>query len=363
MTIVANFTIEYTQFLDSQGQPTQIFPTFATNPQNLITLYQKMVLLRMFDAKAIALQRTGKLGTYASILGQEAVSIAVGNAMHKEDVLCPFYREYGAQLERGVKMSEILTYWGGDERGNQYANGSEDFPICVPISTQMLHAAGIATAFKMRRQPRVAVATCGDGATSEGDFYEAINVAGAWHLPVVFVINNNQWAISTPRHAQSSASTLAQKAIAGGIAGEQVDGNDIIAMRDAMDRALAKARAGGGPTLIEALTYRLGDHTMVDDASRYRSQTELQQAWQAEPILRLRQYLMQQHAWSQADETQLLDDCAQQVEAAVQVYLNITPQPIEALFDYHYATLPQNLVDQRIEAIAMEKLTGEQSHG
>lgn len=363
MTTVANFAIEYTQFLDPQGKPTQALPAFAQDNKNLIELYRKMVLLRVFDTKAIALQRTGKMGTYASTLGQEAVSVAIGNAMRNEDVLCPFYREYGAQFERGVKMSEILTYWGGDERGSNYVNCSEDFPICVPIGTQILHATGIATAFKIRKQPRVAVTTCGDGATSEGDFYEAINLAGAWNLPVVFVINNNQWAISVPRNAQSGAKTLAQKAIAGGFTGEQVDGNDIIAMRAAMDKALKKARTGGGPTLIEALTYRLCDHTTADDASRYRGKEELQKAWDEEPILRLRNYLLSQNAWSQQDEDNLSAECAKKVDEAVQEYVSLQPQPIETIFDYHYAKLPHDLIEQRIEAMTMAKLSGGYDHG
>lgn len=363
MTTVAKFSIEYTRFLDPKGKTTQALPAFAQDTKNLIKLYSAMTLLRMFDTKAIALQRTGKMGTYASTLGQEAVTVAIGNAMKKDDVLCPFYREYGAQLERGVKMSEILAYWGGDERGSNFAECREDFPICVPIGTQILHAAGVATAFKIRQQARVAVATCGDGATSQGDFYEALNLAGVWQLPVVFVVNNNQWAISVPRSAQSHSQTLAQKAIAGGFNGEQVDGNDIIAMRYVMDKALDKARGGGGPTLIEAITYRLCDHTTADDANRYRSKEDLQKAWEEEPILRLRNYLTQQHVWTDQDETNLQAECTGKVEAAVQEYLNLTPQSTEAMFDYHYAKLPHDLVEQRIEAMAMAKLDGDSHHG
>lgn len=363
MSLVASFNIEFTRFFDFDGNPTQPLPNFAQNNKNLIELYRKMVLLRVFDTKAIALQRTGKMGTYASTLGQEAVSVAIGNAMRKEDVLCPFYREYGAQFERGVKMSEILAYWGGDERGSDFANCSEDFPICVPIGTQILHAAGVATAFKVRKQLRVAVTTFGDGATSQGDFYEAINLAGAWNLPVVFVINNNQWAISVPRNAQSGAQTLAQKAIAGGIAGEQVDGNDVVAVRYVMDKALERARNGGGATLIEALTYRLCDHTTADDASRYRSKEELQKAWDEEPILRLRKYLQSQNAWSQQDEDALMAQCVKKVDDAVQEYLSLQPQPVETMFDYHYAKLPSDLIEQRIEAMTMAKLAGGHHHG
>ena len=189
-----------------------------------------MVLTRVFDKKAIALQRTGKMGTYPSSLGQEAISVAIGSVMQKDDVLFPYYREYGAQFLRGVTMTEIFQYWGGDERGMDYKGPQKDFPICVPIATHAPHAVGVAYAMKLRKEPRVAVFVCGDGATSKGDFYEAMNAAGLWKLPVVFVVNNNQWAISVRREIQTGCQTIAQKAIAAGFDGEQVDGNDIVAV-------------------------------------------------------------------------------------------------------------------------------------
>jgi pyruvate dehydrogenase E1 component alpha subunit len=249
-------------------------------------------------------------------------------------------------LQRGVKMSDILAYWGGDERGSDFAN-PHDLPICVPIASQCLHAAGVAVAFKLRKQPRVAVAVVGDGGTSKGDFYEAINLAGVWQLPIVFVINNNQWAISLPRSAQTGAETLAQKAIAAGIQGEQVDGNDVIAMREACARALEKARLGGGPTLIEALSYRLCDHTTADDASRYRQVDEVIAAQAKEPLTRLRTYLINQGVWDQAAEKALIADATEEVEAAVEIFKNATPQPPTAMVDYLYASLPHALADQR----------------
>jgi 2-oxoisovalerate dehydrogenase E1 component alpha subunit len=346
MTTVATFTIEYTRFLDPQGKLVQALPAFAENPKTLVELYRLMAKLRVFDTKAIALQRTGKMGTYASTLGQEAVSVGIGHSMRADDALCPAYREYGAQFQRGVKMQDIFAYWGGDERGSNFANPN-DFPISVPIGTQGLHAAGIATAFKLRKQPRVAVTVCGDGATSQGDFYEAMNVSGTWKLPVVFVVNNNQWAISVPRGKQTATETLAQKAIAAGFTGEQVDGNDVIAMCYAMERALEKARRGEGPTLIEAITYRLCDHTTADDANRYRSKEDLEKARKDEPLVRLRIYLTEQGLWSDADEQRLIEETSKEVEAAVQEYINVTPQPPEAMFDYMYAKLPHDLKVQR----------------
>src|SRR3989449_5754004 len=225
-----------------------------------------MVLTRAFDLKAVALQRTGRLGTYAVSLGQEAVAVGVASAMREADVLLPSYRDNAALLWRGVKMEEILLYWGGDERGNCSSGPPHDFPFCVPVGSQAPHAAGISYAFRLRKQPRVAVCLFGDGATSKGDVWEAMNFAGVWQLPLVFVANNNQWAISVPLKLQTASATLAQKAIAAGFAGEQVDGNDVLAVRAAAEEAIAAARAGGGPPLIEAGTYRLRDPTPPGDA-------------------------------------------------------------------------------------------------
>jgi 2-oxoisovalerate dehydrogenase E1 component alpha subunit len=352
MTIVAHFDITYLQYLNAQSELSTDAPVLANNSAKLVELYKIMVLLRVFDTKAIALQRTGKMGTYPSTLGQEAVSVAIGSTMRTEDVLCPDYRAYGAQIQRGVKFSEILAYWGGDERGSQFANNSEDFPFSVPIATQCLHAAGVAIAMKHRKQPRIALTLCGDGATSEGDFYEAINLAGAWKLPIVFVVNNNQWAISVPRKAQSGAKTLAQKAIAGGFEGVQVDGNDIIALHTVLETCIEKARRGEGPTLIEAVTYRLCDHTTADDANRYRNIEELKEAWEAEPIKRLRNYLVAKNFWGPEQEEQLAKACAKTVEEEVNTYLNMAPQTLSSMFDYLYATMPHDIAAQCTEALS-----------
>lgn len=353
MTTVAQFEINYIQFLNEKGQLVSNLPPFAKNHNALKELYEVMVLTRTFDKKAIALQRTGKMGTYAPINGQEAISTAIGHAMRTEDVLIPYYRDYAAQIQRGVKMSEILAYWGGDERGSQFACDSEDLPICVPIASQCLHATGVAFAFQYRNQARVAVVCIGEGGTSEGDFYEAMNVAGTWNLPVVFVVNNNQWAISVPRTMQTGTVTIAQKAIAAGFEGIQVDGNDILAARQVIGDAIEKARQGKGPTLIEALSYRLCDHTTADDATRYQPSEEVEQARAKEPIIRFKNFLMKEGIWNSNDEEQLVITCSNKVEQAVDEYLNSKPQPITSIFDYHYDTLPDYLVEQR--AIAMEE--------
>ncbi len=352
--IRAQFEIPYTQLLDARGELQGPLPSFAKDKAALLELYRVMVKTRLFDKKAIALQRTGKMGTYAPVNGQEAIATAIGHAMLPRDVFVPYYRDYAAQFQRGVKMSEILAYWGGDERGSQFSCGSDDLPICVPIASQCLHAAGVAFAFQYRKEDRVAVVCIGDGGTSEGDFYEAMNVAGVWKLPVVFVINNNQWAISVSLSKQTATKTLAQKAIAAGFEGVQVDGNDIIAMRLVIGDAIDKARRGEGPTLIEALTFRLSDHTTADDATRYQPQEDVKQAEAYEPIQRFKRFLEQQQLWDEHKEQELISACTNEIQDEVNVYLNKAMQPITSMFDYHYETLPDFLIEQRATALEDE---------
>jgi pyruvate dehydrogenase E1 component alpha subunit len=350
MQTVAEFRIQYRQILDADGAALEPLPGFARDSEQVLHMYRAMTLARVFDAKAVNLQRTGQLGTYASCLGHEATHVGVGAAMRPEDVLAPVYREYGTQLWRGVSMTEILLYWGGDERGNDFAVPRQDFAWCVPIATQTLHAAGAAMAFKIRGERRCALAYIGDGGTSEGAFYEALNLAGARALPVIFVIVNNGWAISVPVAAQTAAQTLAQKAVAAGIPGLQVDGNDVLAVRQVVGEALEAARGGGGPCLIEALTYRLSDHTTADDASRYRADAEVRQAWGLEPLKRLRAHITQAGLWDADAEAQLLQDCSRQVESAVAEYLASPKPSSDAMFDRLFAVLPKHLQEQRATA-------------
>ncbi len=345
--IVARFEIERHRCLDPEARVVGELPAFAQDSAQLLAMYRAMVWTRAFDARAVALQRAGQLGTYASSLGQEAVAVGVGTAMAEDDVLVPSFREHGAQLLRGVEAVDLLLFWGGDERGSDYAGPRQDFPICIPVGSQAPHAAGVALAMKLRSEARAVVCTFGDGATSKGDVYEALNVAGVWQLPVVFVAVDNGWAISVPRDAQSAAGTLAQKAVAAGVPGVQVDGNDVIAVREVLEMALARARAGGGATLVEALTYRLADHTTSDDASRYRDEREVTERWRLEPLSRLRRYLETQGVWSAEKEEELAGASAARAEAAAQAYLKMPPQPPESMFDFLHARLPDALVSQR----------------
>ena len=360
MSVVARFEIRATRYLDQEGKAVAPLPAFARDPTALVPAYRVMVLMRALDAKAVALQRTGQIGTYASSLGKEAIDAAVGAVLARDDVLLPSYRESGILMLRGVSPHRTLLYWGGDERGNLFPESARDFPFNVPIASQLPHAAGVAYAMKLRGEARAALVLCGDGATSKGDFYEAINAAGVWQLPMVVVVVNNQYAISVPRRLQSAAQTLAQKAIAAGIEGEQLDGNDYIAVRDRVGRALERARAGGGPTLLEALTYRLSDHTTADDATRYRSAEELAERWKAEPISRLRNFLLGANAWSKHQEEDLQREVAARVREAVAAYLE-TPSPEPAqMFRHLYARLPRAYAWQR--AAASEELERDAEH-
>jgi 2-oxoisovalerate dehydrogenase E1 component alpha subunit len=247
-------------------------------------------------------------------------------------------------------LLDILLYWGGDERGTQYRHAPQDFPFCVPIGSQMPHAAGAAWAMQIKGEARCALACIGDGGTSQGAFYEAINLAGAKSLPLVTVIVNNGWAISVPVAAQTAARTLAQKAVAAGVPALQVDGNDALIVREVVGEAVERARNGGGPTVIEALTYRLSDHTTSDDATRYRSNEEVEAARARDPITRLRTFLQSRALWDEAAEQALRRRCSEEIEAAVSQYLATAKQSTDSMFDHVYAQLPDRLRAQRDEA-------------
>jgi pyruvate dehydrogenase E1 component alpha subunit len=346
LSSVAHFDIQLRRYLDVSGKPLCELPGFARDRELLTKIYRHMVVTRAFDEKAIALQRTGRLGTYASALGQEAVGVCVAACMQETDVLLPSFREHGAQLCRGVTMDELLLFWGGDERGNDFSGPQYDFPNCIPVASHFPHAVGVALALKSGQTDDIAVAMAGDGATSKGEFYEALNIAGAWRLPVLFVIVNNGWAISVPRSAQTAAATLAQKAIAAGIPSEQVDGNDAIAMVAAVRSAIETIRSGKGPILIEALTYRLSDHTTADDASRYRSDEEVSHHWKEEPVSRLRGFMTSSGMWAKQDEHSLIEEARMLVAEAAEKYLAHPPQSASSIFDHLFHELPPSLIRQ-----------------
>jgi pyruvate dehydrogenase E1 component alpha subunit len=324
--------------------------------ERVLAMYRDMVQMRAFDDKALKLQRQGRMGTWPPIRGQEAVQAGVGHAMTEADWLLPAFREHGVMLLKGVPGHLIYAYWAGDERGSCFPEGVRCFPVAVPVGSQWQHGAGVGLSLKLRGEAAAAVTFGGDGSTSEGDFHEALNCAGVFQVPAVFVIQNNQWAISIPLHRQTASATLAQKAHAYGIPGLQVDGNDVFAVWAAATEALERARSGRGPTLIEAVTYRIGDHTTADDASRYRSDEEVA-SWQArDPIARLRRYLEARSQWDDAREAQLAEQVHAWVDEQVRALEAMPPQSPEDLFSHMYGEMPPHLREQM--AALVEEVRG-----
>ena len=372
---IARFSIQRIHYLDSGGNLTEDTPAIYNTSDGihqLLDWYRMMVLARAFDAKAINLQRTGQMGTYASSEGQEAVGVGVAGTMTGDDVLIPTYRDQVAQMARADTPEEAMTRvclaWGGDERGHKReGKNKNDWPMCIPIATQAAHAVGVGMAIKIRKQNRAVVCILGDGATSKGDVHEAMNWAGVWQLPVVFVIENNQYAISQSRKLQSGAETLAQLGVGAGIKWcKQVDGNDVIAVYEVMSEALARARTGQGPTVVEALTYRIGNHTTADDASRYRPSSELEDARKNDPIIRLRLFLERLGEWNDVREKFWWEKCKGRVENAMNVYRSLIekhPQTVDDMFVHLHAKLPVVLKAQLAEASLIVQKDKEIHHG
>ena len=356
--VVARFAIRRRQYLDENGMLLRPLPEALSDPLSIVRLYRAMVLARTLDAKCVALTRQGRLGTYATAYGQEAVPIGVASAMRAADILVPSYRENAALLWRGVSVHEVLSYYAGSERGSDWAGPAHDFPTSITVGGHALHAAGAAFAMQYRAEARAVACVFGDAATSKGDVYEAFNLAGVWGLPVVFVVTNNQWAISTPLAKQTASETLAQKGLAAGIAVEQADGNDIVAVHEAVRIGLERARSGGGATLVEAVTYRLADHNTADDARRYRDPAEVDAHASAEPVGRVRRWLESVQAWNEARQTKLQTMCSAVVEAGVEKLFAAAPEPPSVMFEHVYAAPSAELVRQRdagLQAIAAER--------
>jgi pyruvate dehydrogenase E1 component alpha subunit len=312
---------------------------------DLKKLFEWMVQSRAFDDKCLKLQRSGKLGTYIAVLGQEA-QVAAAMCMEKNDWFVPYFRDNGLLLARGVQFEELLALNGGSEWGSRFSE-LNILPIAIPVGTQLLHATGLAWAAKLRKEKSVVVVSFGDGATSEGDFHEAMNFAGVYRLPVVFLCQNNQYAISVPRKSQTASATLAHKALAYGFEGVQVDGNDVLSVYAAVSDAITAARKGNGPTLVEMLTYRLADHSTSDDSTKYRPLAEIKDWEKKDPIDRLRKYLKHRKAWSQAWEDRLGTAVRTRIETAVQHYEAAPKKPATDIFDFVYARKTQELEHQR----------------
>ncbi|WP_462418318.1 pyruvate dehydrogenase (acetyl-transferring) E1 component subunit alpha [Kytococcus sp. Marseille-QA3725] len=327
--------------------------------EKLLALYRGMVLGRRFDKQATALTKQGRLAVYPSSFGQDACQVATVQALREDDWLFPTYRDSMAVVTRGVDPVEVLTLLKGDWHAGYDVSATRTAPQCTPLATQLVHAAGTGSALARKGSDAAVLAFIGDGATSEGDFHEGLNFAAVFKAPVVFVVQNNTYAISVPLSKQTKAPSLAYKGIGYGIPSEQVDGNDAAAVAAVMDTALARARAGDGPTLVELHTYRLDAHTNADDATRYREDSEVQGWLAKDPVVRLEQYLLAQGLLDDARIEEIRAEGEEQA-ASLRERMNadVEHDPMD-LFEHVYAEPTPQLLEQRAQVAAELAAAGE----
>lgn len=318
-------------------------------------LMRRMVYTRILDQRSIALNRQGRLGFYAPTAGQEASQIGSHFAMEKEDFLLPAYRDVPQLIWHGLPLYQAFLFSKGHFHGNQYPEDLKALAPQIIIGAQYVQAAGVALGFKLRGQKNVALTYTGDGGTSEGDFYEGMNMAGAYKAPAIFIVQNNRFAISVPVEKQTAAKTLAQKAVAAGIEGIQVDGMDVLAVYAATKDARDRAVNGEGPTMIETLTYRFGPHTMSgDDPTRYRTE-DLDKEWeQKDPIVRFRKYLETKGLWTEEEENEVIEQAKEDIKEAIKKADQYPKQKVSDLINNMYEELPSNLQEQLKEYEAKE---------
>jgi pyruvate dehydrogenase E1 component alpha subunit len=345
--------ITYLSILDEAGQvDRKLLPEIPT--EKLLAMYRTMVRSRRLEESMLRRQRQGQMGTFAPAMGQEACQVGAMAALEATDWLVPSFRELPAALWRGAAMRNVFLYTMGFEEGSVVPEGARVLPISIPVGSQACHAAGLAWAMRLRGERAVAIGFFGEGATSEGAVHEAMNFAGVMKLPTIFFCQNNQWAISTPRRIQTAAATIAQKAVGYGIAGVQVDGNDVLAVYRAVSEAASRARAGEGATFVEAVTWRRSVHTTADDPRVYRTEAE-EKAWESkDPLTRFRRFLELEGHWDAGKESALVVEVDAEVnkefEAAV-AYRDSDVDPLE-IFDFVYHSLPPDLAKQKEAARA-----------
>lgn len=334
------------QILDSEGNVIKKEFEPEIPAAILKKMYYSMILSRFADERALKLQRGGRMGTFAPSVGQEAI---VGSAavLEENDWTVPSYREQASNLFRGLPLENTYLYFMGDARGNRIPGMLNILPFSVPVSTHVLHATGIAWAAKIRNEKTVVMTYFGDGGTSEGDFHEGLNFAGVFKVPVVFVCQNNQYAISVPRKRQTASRTLAQKAVAYGFPGIQVDGNDVLAVYSACREAVDRARNGGGPTLIETYTYRMWMHTTADDPKKYRQKEEEEEWKEKDPIKRFKNYLLAKNILDGEVEKEINEKALAEVERAVSAAESIEPLTPDDLFDHMFKEITPELASQK----------------
>jgi 2-oxoisovalerate dehydrogenase E1 component alpha subunit len=315
--------------------------------ETLLDLYRKMVVARRFDVQVTALTKQGRLATYPSAYGQEGCEIGAVAALTSDDWLFPTYRDTIALLTRGIEPGDILQSFRGDWHNGYDQHAHRTAAQATPLATQALHAVGLSHAARLRHDPIVALTFLGDGATSEGDAHEAFNFAAVWQTPTVFVVQNNQFAISVPLSRQTHAATLADKAVGYGMPGFHVDGNDVAAMYAVTRAAIERARSGGGPTLIEGVTYRIEAHTNSDDPTRYRQAREVEHWKRRDPIERLEKYLVSEGALTESVRAEITDAAEELATRTREVMTTEADlDPLE-LFDHVYSRPRAALLEQR----------------
>jgi pyruvate dehydrogenase E1 component alpha subunit len=329
--------------------------------EEVVSLYRHLTLTRVIDERLVVLQRQGRIGFHIGSLGEEAAIIGSAYAMRKEDWIFPCYREFGAGLLRGMPLQRYIDNMFGNANDLVKGRQMPDHYSCraahwgsvsSPIGTQITQAVGFAWAAKIQKKDLVCLVYFGDGATSSGEFHNGMNFAGVFQAPVVMFCRNNGWAISVPVERQTASRTFADKGIAYGIPAIRVDGNDIFAVIAVTRRAVQRAASGHGPTLIEALTYRMGGHSTSDDPTRYRPKTELEPWQMRDPIERLRRHLLAARLWDQRQEDALRAELDQSFRKAVELSENAAPPALETMFEDVYAKPPWHLAEQRAELLA-----------
>lgn len=336
-------SIERIEVMESDEEPPEL------GEEDYRELYRQMVLARKFDEKAFSLQRRGEISTYAPHKGQEAAQVGAVFAMNDDDWMVPSFRETAAFMARGCDLVPLFRRWMGDANGQK--DLENDLPVAIPVGTQNLHTAGIGMAMEKRGHEKAVLGFTGDGSTSEGDFHEALNFSGVFNAHTVFFVQNNQFAISLPVDKQTASETIAQKAMAYGIKGIQVDGNDILAVIKAAREALEMAR-NGEPVLVEAVTYRLEDHTTSDDSTRYRDEEEVKEWKERDPIRRLREFLQEQGMWDEELEN-FEEEAKKKIQQASEEAVEIDDPGMEEMFDYVYKDMPE-ILEQEKQALKEE---------
>jgi pyruvate dehydrogenase E1 component alpha subunit len=342
---------ELIQILDPQGNCDETAIADLTKT-DFSKMYRLMLLTRLWNEKALSLQRQGRLGTFGSVRGQEAANIGMALALKPNDWFIPSFREFGAQFALGIPLRDQYFLWGGFERGNYVAPPLRVTPNAITVGSHLPHAVGVALAAKIKGEKCAVLSSSGDGSTSQGAFHEGLNFAAVYQAPVVFVIQNNHWAISLPVEKQTATKTIAEKAAAYGMAGARVDGNDVFAVYKTVKKFTDIARDQFKPALIELVTYRMDDHTTADDASRYRDPAIVKDWQEKDPILRMQIYLTQRHGWTEMNHKDLVAGCSREVEQAVQEYeAEAAPEPT-GMFENMYHEMPWHLQKQQAEVRA-----------